>query len=324
MSGHNTWRAAVVALTIGGGGALVRAEPPAPAPQPVPLLQALPQPDHQVSFQRDGLELARYHFGPSLLRPFVFPLIGPSGRPLTRMGHPHDPQTHGHHTSVWIGHRDVNGLNFWEDGDENRIVHRRIEALDDGPDAASVVCLNAWTAKDGSEVMLERRRTSVQELPNREWMLLLDVSLEAQDREVTLGQSPFGLLGVRMARTIGVTDGGGTIRNSEGGVNEAGAFRKHARWVDYAGPITATATEGVTLMDHPSNPNHPAVFHLRDDGWMGASLTFEAPRTIPPGRPLRLRYGLYVHAGAPPPEVIRKQWEAFSRAEPFAFPARAR
>jgi hypothetical protein len=115
-----------------------------------------------------------------------------------------------------------------------------------------------------------------------------------------------------MAKTIGVRDGGGIIRNSEGGVNEKLVLWKPARWVDYSGPITANAREGITLMDHPSNPNHPTVFHVRDDGWMGASLTFAGPRVLKPGTPLRLRYGLYVHAGVPSVVDLQQHWQVFS------------
>ena len=55
-----------------------------------PHAQAVPQPYDQISFQRDGEEIARYHFGPDLRRPFIFPANGPSGISLTRMGHPTD------------------------------------------------------------------------------------------------------------------------------------------------------------------------------------------------------------------------------------------
>ena len=118
-----------------------------------------------------------------------------------------------------------------------------------------------------------------------------------------------------MAKTIGVNDGGGTIRNSEGGIDEAGVLWKAAKWVDYSGPITSTATEGITLMDHPRNPNHPTVFHVRNDGWMGASLTFNGPRTIKAGEPLRLRYALYVHAGMPALKELEKRWNEFSASQ---------
>lgn len=47
--------------------------PPLPVPKPVPRLQVVPQPYHQVSFQRGGVEIGRYHYAPTLNRPFVFP-----------------------------------------------------------------------------------------------------------------------------------------------------------------------------------------------------------------------------------------------------------
>jgi hypothetical protein len=116
-----------------------------------------------------------------------------------------------------------------------------------------------------------------------------------------------------MTKTIGVHDGGGAIRNSEGAVNEPQVHEKPARWVDYSGPITPTACEGITLFDHPKNPTHPTVFHVRDDGWMGAALNFAAAQTIEPNQPLHLRYGLWIHAGVPTSATIDDQFAAFSK-----------
>lgn len=283
------------------------------APQPVPLMQAVPLPGSEVSFQRDGLELCRYHFTTNGNRPFIFPVIGPAGRSLTRMGHPHDPETHSHHNSIWISHNDVNGVSFWEDRGRGQIVHQRIERFDDGNEGAAVMTVSAWVAETNRVLLHERRLTSVQPLSGGEWLLVIDLELTASQGEVTLGKTPFGLVGVRLAKTIGVRDGGGTIRNSAGGSNEAGCFWKRAQWVDYSGPITRDAAEGVTLFDHPANPNHPSVFHVRDDGWMGASLTHDAPRVLHPGEALRLRYGFYIHAGQPASAALQQQWERFSR-----------
>lgn len=285
-------------------------------PKPVPSLQALPLPDAEISFQREGQELARYHFGSGLKRPFVYPIVGPSGRSLTRMGHPHDPETHSHHNSVWISHQNVGGVNFWEDRPGPRIAHRRILRFEDGEAACLVETENAWLDKDETTLLKEQRRTAVRTLPERgEWLLSIDLQFEAPKNEVVLGQTPFGPIGVRMAKTIGVNDGGGTIRNSEGGVDEAGCFRQPARWVDYTGPIAPELFDGIALFDHPGNPNHPVPFHVRNDGWMGASLTFPGPLTIVPGTPLRLRYALYVHAGMLPPARIEEQWQRFAKTE---------
>jgi len=304
---------AFVCFVFGFGSVCLATEIALPTAKPVPAAQAIPLPHHEVSLQRDGFELARFHFEPDAFRPFLFPVIGPSGRSLTRMGHPHDPVGHSHHNSVWISHNNVNGVSFWDDRGKGRILVQRVEQLEDGDEEAAVLTTAQWLA-DGIPLLDERRRTAIHLLPKNEWLLLIDLELTpSSTNDVTLGKTPFGLIGVRMAKTIGVRDGGGMIRNSAGGVNEKDVLWTSARWMDYSGPITMKAREGITLMDHPSNPNHPTVFHARDDGWMGASLTFAGPRVLRPGKPLRLRYGLYVHGGVPPVRKLQRCWEDFAK-----------
>jgi len=310
------------ALSLLAATAVVAAEPALPDARPVPRLQAVPQPQAQVSFQRDGIEIARYHFGRDGQRPFLFPVPGPSGRSLTRLGHPRDPESHSHHNSFWVAHQFVNGVNFWGDTSGARIVHLRTLRLDDSDTAAFLETENAWRDPEGKTLLRELRRITVEELEAGERLLVLELQLEAVVGEVKLDESAFGLVAVRMAKTIGVRDGGGTIRNSEGGVNEAGCFRQPARWCDYSGPIAPGTIEGLTLLDHPMNPHHPVPFHVRDDGWMGASLTFPGAIVIPPGQPLRLRYGLYVHAGRPSPEILERRWQTFARTSFGQFPTK--
>jgi hypothetical protein len=280
-------------------------------------MQVLPLPHDEASFTRDGRELTRYHFSPEQRRPYLYPIIGPAGRSLTRIGHPHAPFSHSHHNSVWISHNDVNGDVFWADNGPGRIVPQWIVEYADGDDAAGLVAINHWFGKGDQLHLIERRGVKAIPLPDDEWLLQVDLQLEAGKRPATLGKTPFGLFAVRMAKTLGVNDGGGVIRNSEGNDNEQGAngcFWKRARWVDYSGPILTGVNEGITLLDHPANPNHPSFFHVRQDGWMGASLTFEAARVIEPERPLRLRYGLYVHRGAPALSMIDTRWKSFANS----------
>src|SRR5690606_29364848 len=86
-----------------------------PNAKPIPRLQVLPHAHDQTGIEFNTRELTRYHFGKDGRRPFLYPLIGPAGRSLTRIGHPHDPHTHSHHNSVWVTHHNVNGVNFWAD-----------------------------------------------------------------------------------------------------------------------------------------------------------------------------------------------------------------
>jgi hypothetical protein len=288
-----------------------------PAARPVPRMQVLPLPGDKASVVRDGSELARYYFGKDLYRPFLYPLIGPSGRSLTRMGHPRDPNTHSHHNSVWISHHDVGSVGFWNDAksSEGRIVHQKVLRYEDSNEEALIEVQNAWIdgAGRGKVLLEEQRAMRFRPQNDGQWLLVLDMTFSAPKQPVTLGKTNFGFVGVRMAKTIGVNDGGGTIRNSEGAVNERQVHEKSARWVDYSGPITPTARDGITLLDHPQNPNHPTVFHVRDDGWMGTAFNFAAPYTIQPGKPLKLRYGLWVHAGVPTAAAIEEQFAGFAK-----------
>lgn len=309
----NGWILAYLLLAI---CAFANTSPQAASSEPksVPLMQVVPMPYDQASFQRDGVELTRYHFGLGLHRPFLFPVISLSGRSLTRMGHPHDPETHSHHNSVWISHNDVNGTSFWSDGGEGKIRQKRIVKFEDADEQASMVVENEWINSDGKVLLLETRRITVLPLLNGEWLLTIEMEFKTNKETITLGKNPFGMLGVRMAKTIGVNDGGGTIRNSEGAVNEKEVLWKKARWVDYSGAITKGKIEGITLFDHPDNPNYPACFHVRNDGWMGASLTFDGTREIRPDEPLKLRYGLYVHSDMKSRESIEAEWKKFTKA----------
>jgi hypothetical protein len=209
----------------------------------------------------------------------------------------------------------VAGEDFWGDKGAARIVHRRVLRYDDGDDAAGIVTQNDWVGAGGRTLLQERRGVSARPLDGKDWLLILDLQFEATEKPVTLGATAFGPIGVRVAKTMGVNDGGGLIRNSEGEEGEQGprgVFHKRARWVEYSGPIAPGVSEGLTLMDHPSNPNHPPAFHVRADGWMGASPTMDQAIEVRPGTPVRLRYGLLVHGGVPKAEAIEQRWKDFS------------
>src|SRR5689334_19394884 len=155
-------------------------------PKPVPRMQAVPLPHHEISFQRDGVELTRFHFDADNKRTYLYPLNGPAGRSLTRMGHPHDPVTHSHHNSLWLSHHDVDGISFWEDGGRGQIRAVRVEQLEDGNDSASATVLHSW-GETNRVLLWERRRITVQSLANHEWMLLLDIRFDAGKQPVTFG-----------------------------------------------------------------------------------------------------------------------------------------
>jgi hypothetical protein len=288
-----------------------------------PRVQVYPEPRWGASFWVGGRQVLGFDAGNGMRRPFLYPLLGPSGMPLTRLGHPHDPVSHSHHNSVWLSHHDVGGTDFWADnGGTIEVVH--IARLEDGLERGALEAKILWKDKSGAVLLTEWRRVELVVLGAALWRVDLETELSVSGGPVTLGQTPFGLLGVRMAKSIGVADGGGRILNSEGGINEAGCFRKPARWVDYSGPVTEDLDEGIALLDHPQNLHHPVEFHVRNDGWMGAATTFRAPVSLEPNKPLHLKYGLLVHSGGGAAPELEAEWRRFAGEPLHSLPTKGR
>jgi hypothetical protein len=287
-------------------------------------------PDNQVSFQIDGNERLRWHFDPKYPRPFFFPLNGPSGECLTRMGHPGAPN-HDHHRSVWFAHAKVDGEDFWSDGSAARIRQKSWLAYSDGDDEAIMATRAGWFAGSGRELMEQEMVAAVRPAPSGEMLLELQSTFTPTGVQVTLEQSNFGFLAVRMAKDIATHWGDGRITSSEEVEGEEMIFGQSAAWVDYSGAVAkreggrrVAVTEGITYFDHLANPGYPAHWHVRADGWMGSSLCRHGAIVIKKPKPLRVRYLLHAHDGLLDSAAADNILQQFNASPGFAIAASKR
>jgi hypothetical protein len=282
-----------------------------------PRCQVLPLPDHQVSFQVDGAERLRWHFGPSYPRPFFYPLLGPSDSPLTRMGHPGAPD-HDHHRSVWFAHAQVLGIDFWGDRTPARVRQKNWLQYQDGDDEAAMAVLLGWyDGHDPKELLEQELVAGLRPLPDGETLLELQAMFRPAAESLEFGKTNFGFLAVRVAKNLSAHFGGGIITNSDGAVGEPAVFGKPARWVDYSGPVPKGGSEGITYFDHPTNPGFPTPWHVREDGWMGASVCLNGPLVVRRKEPLVLRYLLHAHRGPVSPERAGQVAQEFAARPPY-------
>ncbi len=163
--------------------------------------------------------------------PILWPIIGPTGKPMTRahpMGEaPGERKDHIHHRSLWFTHGDVNGLSFWH---QETIRHREFVKVESGPEAV-IVARNDWVARDGSVVCEDERRLRFGTDGQTRW-IDFDITLRAIDRPVKFGDTKEGTMGVRVAGTMKVdAKQGGKIVNSEG-QTDGEAWGKPAAWVE--------------------------------------------------------------------------------------------
>jgi hypothetical protein len=277
----------------------------------------LPLPDDQTAFECGGREVLRWHFGAHYPRPFFYPFVGPSGVSLTRMGHPGAPD-HDHHRSIWFAHRDVAGSDFWSDNTEYRIRQKQWLCYEEGDAQAMMAVRLGWYAGTPARELMEQTLVAIlRPLEHGEQTLELQSTFVPTTEAIRLGKTNFGFLAVRVARSISEYFGGGRLSDSQGRETEAAIFGQRASWVDYSGTIRGATVEGITYFDHPDNPGFPSKWHVREDGWMGASLCMDEERTLEPGQPLRLRYLLHAHRGGNDGARAARIAEEFARAPLF-------
>lgn len=264
-----------------------------------PRCQIVPLPGDQASFQIDGVERLRWHFGAGYPRPFFYPLLGPSGAALTRMGHPGAPN-HDHHRSIWFGHAKVLGIDFWSDKTAARIRQKQWLCYQDGDEEAAMAVLLDWyDGHDPQELLEQELIAAVRPGAEGETYVELQSTFRPRAESLEFGQTNFGFLAVRVAKSLSAYFGGGQLVNSEGDKGEPAIFGKPARWMDYSGPMPGEQTEGIAYFDHPENPGSPVSWHVREDGWMGAAPCLRSALSTSRRQPLVLRYLLLAHRGAP-------------------------
>ncbi|HIE51421.1 MAG TPA: hypothetical protein EYP85_06645 [Armatimonadetes bacterium] len=258
----------------------------------------------------DGQLFTRYVFT-GAPKPYCYPLIGPTGKPMTR-GFPMErvegeSQDHPHHRSFWFTQDEVNGVNFWGEGPRNgQQVHREFEALEGGPVFGLIRARNDWVKPNGTKVCEDVRELRVYRVATGR-LFDFEATIRATEGPITIGDTKEGLLGFRVAATMRVDRGRGHILNARG-QRDREAWGKRAEWCDYFGPVDGKVV-GIAVFDHPGNLRHPTYWHVRTYGLFAANpfglrhfigdQTGAGKYTLPAGEALTFRYRIFLHRGDP-------------------------
>jgi hypothetical protein len=264
--------------------------------------------------------------------PALYPVIGPTGKAVTRSYPFTAPQANGskdhpHHQSLWMNHGDVNGIDFWgankiDDKDDTgpHIAHREFVKVKGG-DTAEIVTRNDWMNGAKRICADERRLTFGSDADGSRWIDFA-ITIKATDGDVTFGDTKEGSFAVRIADSMRVeANTGGRITSSEGQTNEE-AWGQPARWVDYTGPVDGK-TVGMTLMSHPKSFRAKPRWHVRTYGLFAANpfgqKDFPHPEaakqgavTLANGDSLTLKYRVWLHEGATDGKRIEEVFREFS------------
>ncbi len=266
-------------------------------------------------------------------QPAVWPIIGPTGEPITR-SYPLGPlleserDDHPHHHSLWFAHEDVNGHNFWLEpkSDVPReqakvIKHQKFSKLESQGDRATIVSHNHWLAGQGN-LICEDERTLVFAADDDSRWIDFSIKIMATNGPVTFGDIKDGTFSTRVAGSMKVNSGGTLVNNL--GQKNTDAWGMPAEWIDNYGPLKGE-TVGLAMFSHPSNFRHPTRWHVRNYGLLCANPFGERqfPKadiqqtsyTIPAGDSLALRYRVFLHRGTTEEGEVAEAYREFA-AEP--------
>lgn len=282
-------------------------------PVAVPGVEMVAAHPGQIEIRVGGKPFSAFHYGESWARPFLHPVIGPYGEPLTRAypvvaGVPGETQDHPHHKSFWVAWGDINGADNWSEnakGHARQIVRDLAPAVS-GPAYGRLACTLDWVSESGEKQLEEEREIVVHNLSSSCRAVDLKVVFKAINGDIRFGDTKEGgICSIRVATSMDAS-GAGTIVNSYGGTNEAETWGKRAHWCDYYGPV-AGDTVGIAILDHPKNFRYPTYWHVRNYGLMTANpfglshflndKQADGSHVLPAGQEMTFRYRVLFHAG---------------------------
>jgi len=251
---------------------------------------------NKINVTINGKYFTSYIFSEDEKYPFFYPVNGPfSGGSVTSMRNGEYP----HHSSLFFGCDLVNGGNYWQEGlERGRIISVNAAILKHGGDTAIITDECIWTRPGAISPVKDTRKfiitspsaTSIQIDVTITMEMLIDVSIKKTNHS---------LFSARMAADLSVKNGG-TMINAEGAKSEKDTFGKKSPWIDFYGKRGAE-TEGLAIMQHPSNPWYPSPWFTRDYGFMSPTPMYWPEKGeetfMKKGTVLNLRYRVLVHSG---------------------------
>lgn len=265
----------------------------------------------KIEFSVDGNLFTNYIISEYEKYPFFFPVNGPSKASVTSMRNANYP----HHSSLFFGCDKVNDGNYWQEGlERGQIISLRADILESGTERAVIENECIWRRPGADAPVKDKRRITVTAPSKDKYILDFEITMEML-LDVTIDKTNHSLFSGRMDPDLAVTSGG-TMINAEGETGEKGTFGKRSAWMDYNGKRMG-ATEGMAIIQHPSNEWFPAPWFTRDYGFFSPTPMYwpENDKTteLKKGEKITLRYRVIVHSGNEKEADIAGEFKKYSK-----------
>lgn len=265
----------------------------------------------KIEFRIDGNLFTSYILSESEKFPFFFPVNGPSNACVTSMRNANYP----HHSSLFFGCDRVNGGNYWQETlKDGQIISLRADILETGGEKAVVENECIWRRPGADAPIKDKRKITVSSPSKNKYFIDFDVTMEML-MDVTIEKTNHSLFSGRMDPDLAVVNGG-TMINAEGETGEKDTFGKRSAWMDYYGKRMGKS-EGMAILQHPSNEWFPAPWFTRDYGFFSPTPMYWPENnesiTLKKGEQIKLRYRVIVHSGNHVEAMIAEEFTKYSK-----------
>ena len=249
----------------------------------------------RIDFSINGNFFTSYIFPDNEKYPFFYPVNGPSNASVTSIRNANYP----HHSSVFFGCDKVNGGNYWQEGiDRGQITSLKVNILESGGDKAVIENECIWHRKDADAPIKDKRLITISSPAKDQYQIDFDVTMEML-MDVRIDKTNHSLFSVRMDPDLAVINGG-TMINAENQKGEKATLGQPSGWMDFSGERLGK-TEGIAILQHPTNKWHPSPWFTRDYGFFSPTPMYWPENGeyifIKKGESITLKYRIIVHAG---------------------------
>lgn len=258
--------------------------------------------DQGLTINFDGKLFAKYNLH-SANKPYLWPIIGPTGKSMTRAFPMEDSKLekknqrdHPHHRGMLFGHERIERyesgniensepiggdtwhekLTYAESGNRAAklkmlatIKHRDFKTLYANDDRAVVVHVCDYFDAGGRRI-LEEERTLTFGATAKTRTIDFEQKFVARDSDVVFHDRKDAGLAIRVPSSMAVKSKlGGHVINSVGEI-DGDAWSKPAKWCDYHGPVEGEHL-GIAILNHPNSYRFPTRWHVRQYGLFAAN-----------------------------------------------------
>lgn len=223
------------------------------------------QQDGYVDILKGEQVVAKYVYKDAA-KPYLYPVHAPNGEIVTK--NVSDAASGPVNPSFWVGYGDVNGIDFWNEGEKTgKITQTTIDFDSQSPGHWNIHTINHWIGPNKERIAADERRYS---FLSCEYGTLISTRIKIMaGMDVKFADHKDGFLAFRLADGMQLAGGKGHILNSDG-KKDAECVGKRARWCDYTGEVNGK-TCGITIFDSPSNHGYPTYWNVTDYGLLSAN-----------------------------------------------------